>query len=305
MITYDLTTVVLNKALAILFSLITIIFKIAYAAVIYSECDFNSTKQRKFLTFLSVPFPIITGIVCMIKNRKNIKNVFIIFIVLLFYLASAIGTVYFHGHSEVEEVVFNDFGGNEYTFDFEKTGYDYLYINGTKERLNADLCYLDADGYLHYDEDLSITAKDETCCVDKDGSLYYPAKYITFNEDGTVKYNFNSANFNYDRFGNAYTYDYVPYYDADGNKYFYSFDSVSQKGLYTNVVTKETFDNDYCFVDENGFFVYDEKHSFIEQKDIKNVPLYSDSEGKIFYWASGVFWNGKGELLDSFGNVIK
>ncbi len=202
------------------------------------------------------------------------------------------------------DMVFTDSDGNKYAYDFEKTGYDYLYINSTSERLNTDWCYLDSDGYIHYDDDLSISAENETCCIDEDGSLYYPARYATFYRDGTIKYSYNAANFSYDRLGKAYTYDHVPYYDSKGNRYKYVFDSASLKGWYINVSTGEAFENVYCFVDENGFFVYDSNHSFVEQDDIKNVRAYMGPDGETYYLASGIFWNENGELLDSFGKVI-
>lgn len=65
-------------------------------------------------------------------------------------------------HIHLYDVSFMDEKGNRYAFDFDKSGYDRFYINGTDEYLNADLCYIDGNGYLHYDDDLSITAKDET-----------------------------------------------------------------------------------------------------------------------------------------------
>ena len=37
-------------------------------------------------------------------------------------------------HLYASDVVFTDAQGNKYSFDFEKTGFDYLYINSTDER---------------------------------------------------------------------------------------------------------------------------------------------------------------------------
>ena len=107
----------------------------------------------------------------------------------------------------------------------------------------------------------------------------------------------------YDRFGNAYTYERVPYYDESGNKYSYSFDSVSLKGCYTKIVTKETFENEYSFVDEHGYFVYDEKHDFVKQDEAGRI--YKDSSGKTYYWASSISWDKNGNLLDASGKVIE
>lgn len=312
-------TIFTGKIFEIICFVLILLFKVLYAVTIYFKCNWTSKGIRNTLTVLSIPLPIITCIICTIKYKKSIKNNLIIILTLILSLVSVLAlnftysynskTKYYDKdgteHIHLFDMTFTDADGNKYNFDFEKTGYDYLYINSTDECLNADWCYLDSEGYIYYDDDLSITAKDETCCLDEDGSIYYPAKYTTFNKDGTINYSFNSDNFSYDRLGNAYTYDYVPYYDSDGNKYFYSFDSDTQKGTYTNISTKKTFENEYCFVDENGYFVYDKEHNFIKQKDIENVKTYKDPSGKTYYWASGVFWDKKGNLLDSFGEIIK
>lgn len=297
-----------------------IVFKILYALVIYFKIKCDNKKTRNILTFLSLPFPIVIGIICITKYRKNIKDTLTIIIILLFAITSTIALNCISAHKDEQreyfdkdstkhtyasDVVFTDTEGNKYKFDFEKTGYDYLYVNSTDEYLNTDFCYIDSKGYLYYDDDMSITAKDETCCIDTDGSIYYPAKFTTFNKDGSIKYVYNSGNFKYDRLGKAYTYDYVPYYDKKGNKYYYSFNSVSQKGSYTDLSTNNSYENEYSFVDENGYFVYDDKHNFVEQKDINNMNISKDASGNTYYRASSVSWNANGELLDLNGQIIK
>lgn len=316
-----------DKALVIIISCIILIFKALYAFVIYHKCEWTNKKTRNVLTYLSFPFPIITGIICISKQKKYGKTIstiliavttYIIGIILVslaaIYSVSFISAVNNHEkhydkdgtfHIYAFDVIFTDTDNNQYTFDFDKSGYDYLYINSTEERLNADYCYINSEGYLYYDDDMSITAVSEDYCVDTDGSVYYPSKYTTFHKDGTINYHFNSANFDYDRFANAYVTDYVPYYDENGNKYLYSFDSNTQDGVYTSVTTGEAFDNEYSFVDGNGYFVYDKNHDFIRQENIKNVRAYKDSSGKTYYWASCITWNKNGQLLDSYGEVIK
>lgn len=207
-------------------------------------------------------------------------------------------------HLFAYNVVFTDADGNSYTFDFDKGGYDYLYINSTDKRLNADLCYLNSERYICYDDDWSIIAKDENSCVDTDGSIYYPARFACFNEYGSIRYSFNSANFRYDRSGNAYTYDYIPYYDSEGNRYIYSFDSSLQEGVYTNISTNESFDNENSFVDKNGYFVYDSDESFTKLEDSEHDYCYEDTNGNLYIWASSVTWDKDGNILDSLGNKI-
>ena len=308
-----------SEMLKVICSILVFVFKSIYAAVIYNKCNCENKKTRNIICVLSLPFPIITGIICITKYKKSFKDTITIIITFFFSIASiiVINSLYTNkssvkyydknGNSSFYkyEVSFTDKEGNTYAFDFDKSGYEYFYINSTNERFYSDWCYLDSDGYFYYDDDMSITAKNEICSVDEDGTVYYPAKFATFNKDGTIKYSFNKGNFSYDRLGKAYTYDYVPYYDADGNKYFYSFDSDSLKGSYTNVVNGEVYENEYSFVDENGYLVCDKSHSFVEQKDIENVKAYKDLNGEIYYWASGISWNEKGQLLDSYGGIIK
>lgn len=203
-----------------------------------------------------------------------------------------------------EDVVYYDEEGNTYTYNFDKTGYDYLYINKSEERLYTDWCYLNSDGYVVYDDDMSVTAKDKNCCIDVDGQIYYPVKYSVFNKDGTIRYVYNQNDFSYDRLGKAYTFRYVPYYDSDGNMYYYYFDSAEQKGFYISMSTGKTYENKYSFVDKNGYFVYDSKHSFVEKKDAEHKGTYVDENKKTYYWASGISWNENGQLMDSVGNII-
>lgn len=299
--------------------MLILLLKALYAFVIHQKCNCDNKKTKNVLTYLSIPFPIITGIVCLVRYRKSTKDIFTVLITLIFTLVStvAIGTMYGDNtnvkyydkdgtsHTYLFDMRYTDADGNVYTYNYNKSGYDYFYINSTDNYLDADFCYLDENGYFYYDDDMSISAKDETCCVDEDGSIYYAAKNATFNKDGTIKYKYNSDNFAYDRLGKAYTYRHVPYYDKEGNKYLYSFDSKTQKGYYTNISTQKTYENEYSFVDEDGYFVYDEEHNFERQENIENVRTYKDSSGKIYYWASNISWDKDGNLLDIYGEIIK
>lgn len=292
-----------------------LLFKATYALLIYYRFNYPSKKIRNVMTTLSTMFPIITGIVCIVKYRRSRKDVFALVSVYLLFAVSISVASYFALHKYYDnegnkyysdtDVIYQDYEGNTYTYNFDKKGYDYLYINGTDDFIVADLCYFDKEGYLVYDDDLSITAKDEHTCVDTDRTIYYPVNYTEFNKDGSIEYEFNSSNFSYDRLGNAYIYDYVPYYDKDGNKYVYFFDSNTSKGTYTNIKTGESFDNEYSFVDENGYFVYDAKHSFKKDENITNAKAYRNSNGDLYYWASSVFWDENGNILDSYGEITK
>ncbi|MFR5875711.1 MAG: hypothetical protein ACLUFN_04405 [Eubacterium sp.] len=308
----------ISQILLIISSIFSLGFKVLYVYAIYFNCKANRRTKLVLYVFGSIFLPIITGIVCLSQNKNAEKNkdykksVIMVIIALVFlvvsFVAAVVGNNYKwldskgNGYSELSKVSYYDKDGNTYNYDFDKHGYDYLYINGTDERLNADLCYLDENGLLYYDKEMNITAKDSSSCVDENGDLYYPVKYSFFNEDNKISYEFSS--FSYDREGNAYTYDYVPYFDKNGKKYGYSFDSNTQKGTYTNVFTGEEFDNKYCFVDENGYFVYDSEHKFVLQKNSKYSNQYMDINGKIYYWASGVSWDKNGKMYDSYDRII-
>lgn len=312
-------TIFTNK---ILYYAIIIVIKILYAVTIYFKCNCGSKRTRNVLTYLSFPFPIITGIICITKYKKKSKDTIIVLAMLIFSLVSTVGVgvaytyygdnessvIYYDkdgtAHSYAFEVSFEDREGNKYTFDFDKSAYQLLYINSTDEYLNADLCYLDENGYLHYDDDFSITAVTGTSyCVDVDGSIYYPARSDSFNKDGTINDSHIINNLTYDRLGKAYTYDYVPYYDIDGNRYYYYYD-LTKKGLFINISTKKSYSSQYSFVDENGYLVYDSKHSFVEKKNAEHEGTYVDENGKTYYMATYVKWDEQGRLTDYTGKLI-
>lgn len=250
-----------------------------------------------------------------VEKNKDYKKSVLSFFAALVILAAAVGAAAFaYDFSRIwfdsegnryfyrTDIPYYDKAGNTYRYDFEKNGYDYLYINGTQERVVADLCYLDKDGVLYYDETMDIVAADNTSCVDKNGNVYYPVQFSKFRKDGTISYDYSL--FSYDRAGNAYTYDNVPYFDKNGDKYAYSFDSETLKGTYTNLTTSETYDNEYCFVDENGYFVYDSEGEFVKQTDSPYSYQYKDKDGNIYYWASGVSWDENTNMHDAYDKII-
>lgn len=308
-------TIFYNK---VFISILIMIFKVLYMVVIYHKCNYDTKAKRNLLTFLSIPFPIIICIICVTKYKRSNKDSIIIFITLILYIVSifVVGNVFSTdervmyydkdgiAHNYAYDVTFTDEEGNRYSFG-NKTWNQVIYKNTNEKALDAALCYINSEGYLHYDDDISITAKDETCCIDNNGELYYPAKYTSFNKDGTIKYVFNSANFKYDRFAKAYVHDYIPYYDSYGNKYMYSYDGITCVGSYINLDTGKSFDSEYTYVDKNGYLVYDVNHSFVELENINSVKIFKDFDGNLYYKATSVTWNKNGELLDSAGNVVK
>lgn len=299
--------------------ILLLIFKILSIIAVALNCEADRRRNTGVYVLLSIPFSVLTGIVCFCKtpaaewNKKH-KQSLVVFILALLFLAVGLfsgykgnNNAYFgpkgEGYSSQYDITFYDEAGNTYNYDFDRHGTDYLYINDTEEKLPAHLCYLDEDAVLFYDKEMNITAVDETRCVDANGKTYYPVRYVDFDKNGDIHYHFKADD--YDRLGNTYTYDYVPYYDRDGNKYGYSFDSSTQKGTYTNVISGECFDNDYAFVDKDGYFVYDSNHEFVKQQDSTYHCQYADSDGNLYYWASAVHWEKGGVLYDSYGNRIE
>ena len=104
------------------------------------------------------------------------------------------------------DVDYYDREGNAYSYKFEKSGYDKLYINNTDEYLVVDLCFVDEDGYLVYDDDCSIVAKSKNCCMDIDGKIYIPLCDAEYDKDGNIIKEYSIHQLHYDRFGNAYPY---------------------------------------------------------------------------------------------------
>lgn len=206
-------------------------------------------------------------------------------------------------HLALYNVVYYDEFGNTYEYDFDSYGYDYLFKNGSDEKYDSRLCFVDENGLFFYDEFMEITAVDRSKCTDGNGKIYYHAIAARFDKNGKISD--GSSVLFYGKDGTAYPYKPVPYVDKDGNKYNYSFDSAAQKGYNTNVKTKEKFDNDYSFVDEDGYFVYDKNHSFVKQKNAEYNNQYVDNDGNIYYWASGITWDEQGRLHDSLDRVIE
>lgn len=148
-------------------------------------------------------------------------------------------------------------------------------------------------------------------------------------ESGAVVY--------YDKMGNSYeNADDVLLYGEDGTTYKSEIEAVEEDGITYDqsfyVSDKgETYVDYNCYVDEDGWFVFDEKEEFYVENDpiydevidefydrggkpinedelieyyneiFKNYKYYEepyiDNEGNIYYWASEASWNEKGELI--------
>ena len=102
-----------------------------------------------------------------------------------------------------------------------------------------------------------------------------------------------SGNTYYDLYGNQYSSTAeIPLYDHNGNKYTYNFrlvamgDYVDQDG---NVL-----DGDYCYLDSDGYLVYNE-NLILNEAD--NYYSY-DEEGNSYYNLDGrdIYWDKDGNV---------
>lgn len=305
-----------HSVLLVIGILFSIAFKILFMLSLYYNAESrNSSNSGNYLGF-SLFFPIATGIVCLcnqknIADKKVLKKSILLFLSAVLMLiaaccfnATAENNKWFdsrgNGYAELSDVTFYDKDDNTYNFDYGKSGYDSLYKNSTHEELDADLCYVDVNGMLYYDKEMNVVIKDNTCCTDNDGNIFYPVNQVTFDKDGSIECQL--AQGYYDVLGNAYPYQNVPYFDSHSNKYYYSFNDL--KGTYTNVITGESYENEYSYVDEKGYFVYDDEHKFVKQEDSEYDHQFKDDKGNIYYWASSITWDENSKMHDAYDKVI-
>ena len=131
--------------------------------------------------------------------------------------------------------------------------------------------------------------------------------------------------FYFDREGEVYYHaDQVPLYGRDGEVYTRIIKEVEDEafgGTYEMALYVDSNDNEYdtfnCYVDEEGYFYYDEdfiitwddsdydydadlddcEEWFDEENYRYYQDRYVDEEGNIYYYADQASWNHKGELI--------
>ncbi len=99
----------------------------------------------------------------------------------------------------------------------------------------------------------------------------------------------------YDKNGVPYTeLEQVKYYDKDGNVYLLS---VGEDYMpdYINQSTGEHLNGFDCYIDEDGYFVYDSSASF--KLVSGTIDTYTDTDGNTYYQIATVKWNSSGEML--------
>ncbi len=295
-----------ENAFILLLGLCRLGFHSFFAAAVYNNCKAFKSRHRTLLCVLGFFFPVIIGFVLLFfqkdieRNRFYRKSIVCCLVAMLFFFGSfataAYGTVRYLTAEEsrpyfATDIVFYDENRQPYRFDFAKKGFDYLFDeNGNS--YDADLCYLDGDSVLFYDEQMTVTVGADGKCRTEDGSLCYPVKYVETDEDGNYQLDFTDKHPYYDSKGNGYVYDNVPYYDADGNKYYFTVASGDTLGSYTNLADGGVIAGENAYVDKNGCLVSLNTAALIKGEH----GQYTDAGGKVYYKASAVQWDKHGKL---------
>lgn len=104
----------------------------------------------------------------------------------------------------------------------------------------------------------------------------------------------------YDVHGNEYydLYD-VPLYDKQGNTYTHK-DAWFTAGSYTDQ-NGRSYDGDYCYLSEDGYFYFDENEELKPYKD--SYDYYTDGETIYYYLFNRVYWENDGTIYEKSGKL--
>jgi len=104
----------------------------------------------------------------------------------------------------------------------------------------------------------------------------------------------------YDVHGNEYDdlYD-VPLYDKQGNIYTHE-DAWFTTGSYTEQNGK-SYDGDYCYLSEDGYFYFDENEELKPYKD--SYDYYTDGETIYYLLGNHVYWGNDGTIYEKSGKL--
>lgn len=104
----------------------------------------------------------------------------------------------------------------------------------------------------------------------------------------------------YDVHGNEYDdlYD-VPLYDKQGNIYTHE-DAWFTTGTYTDQNGK-SYDGDYCYLSEYGYFYFDENEELKPYKD--SYDYYTDGETIYYSLLNRVYWEDDGTIYEKSGKL--
>ena len=101
----------------------------------------------------------------------------------------------------------------------------------------------------------------------------------------------------YDRNGNQYgDYYEICLYDEDGNEYTYESEWFSFKYIDQN---GKTYDGDYCYLSEDGYFFYDRDNSLVPYDG--TYDYYTDGETVYYSLRFRVYWDEDGTIYEKSG----
>lgn len=104
----------------------------------------------------------------------------------------------------------------------------------------------------------------------------------------------------YDMKKNPYIDNYeVIYYDEKGGEYLFEY-RADGEGL-INIKTSEFHKAEECFVDENGYLIFDDS---LYNDELFEYNISVEKDGKTYYWAAYVSWDNMGNMVDSHGMYL-
>lgn len=251
----------------------SIAFRLLIAVAINLDCRAENLAQRKSFTILALFFPLIMGIVYAVK-RKSMQKAF--------KVCSKCGSK-----------------ADPYANSCPKCGGYMLleYKNPKRKTLKIISIVLCVVGVISYGVSYFVTIPGEEVYQEKVWSFFNDKLDSVEDElDEGEEPVEDSSVLIYDKKGIAYSdYRKVKYYDRNDMEYtcvyFASGDDIV---CYKDANGKE-YKYEYCVIDEDGYFVYD------EEIEVDELGIYhKKGSDKKYYSPFEVTWNYSGQLITAF-----
>ena len=295
--------------LTVLVAVFAFAFRVLFMLAINYDCRARNLKTTTLFTILSFFFPLITGIVyaCVRKDaepnskycsacntpvdgaakfcpacgspalitvakenaQQLAKTSVTLFVIAVIVFALSFG-------ASTARTVMAVKAGADYVESYDKNGLEKKLEDYLKNYIDLDEIEDELEEGLNDLEDEEDTSDEEetTDINDVIGNLRF-----------------------YDRDGNSYkSTEDVPYYDKDGKVYFYRKDEKLNQYFVEKGKENKKLDLERCYVDMDGYFVYDEKNEITNEDLVTGV----DKNGNKYIPASLAIWNEKGELVTVF-----
>ena len=293
------------SVLVVLCIVFAVLYRVFFALAVNFDCRSRNLKSTSLFTLLTALFPIITGIVyacvrnnaevnkkrctycgvvidgaatqcpqCQSVNFENAvsqnapqlaKKSVVLFVVAAVIFALSVGAGTEAGI--MSNRITKDIKENYTDEEIENTVDDILEEFSKKQE--------------------STTASDST--AEKETTTSGTNETTTFDGDLTnLTY--------YDRNGKAYDApDKVPFYDKDGNVYKMKQDE-NLKSWFVKDGSDKKLEYSKCFVDKDGYFIYDEKDELTQSAD---SFIAKDKDGNEYSPAALVLWTKDGRMISS------